>query len=140
MNMHRSNSRGSPPVASRFRATQNEPDYGFTHSGGGWIVSAGRSPAFIRPDPASREIAFMGLPQIVIKIADNQAGNVRELAARAAAMESSFRGEEGIAELSRKIRELAGNPLLRKHFREAGRKLVDGQGARRVVRALKSHA
>ena len=85
---------------------------------------------------SSRELAFMGVPQVVMQLAANQAGNVRALAAHGAAIASSFRGEQDAIDLTQAIRAVADDVALRQRMRDAGRALIDGLGAKRVVESL----
>jgi UDP-2,4-diacetamido-2,4,6-trideoxy-beta-L-altropyranose hydrolase len=81
------------------------------------------------------ELAATGVPTVALCLADNQAPNIAALAgvsllsagrvAEAAAGQFS-RVEEG-------CRQLAGDPALRQRMSDAGRSLIDGQGARRVA-------
>ncbi|MEK7218316.1 MAG: UDP-2,4-diacetamido-2,4,6-trideoxy-beta-L-altropyranose hydrolase, partial [Patescibacteria group bacterium] len=84
----------------------------------------------------SYELAFMGIPSLLFTLAENQRQVAEDLAEREAAR--SLGDPNGIAPpgLAQAIRELLGDPDTRTRFSRNGRKLVDGGGAERVLRAM----
>lgn len=83
------------------------------------------------------ELAFMGVPMLLLVLADNQAPVARCMAALGAARDlgrASALNPAGIAEA---IRGLLAAPEERAAQSAAGRRLVDGRGAQRVAGILK---
>lgn len=84
------------------------------------------------------ELCHLGVPALLLVTADNQQTVAEAVAARGAAVALGPR-EAGSPELmARKIDLLRYSPELRFALAEQGRALVDGQGARRVVQALRA--
>src|ERR1700690_1160291 len=88
----------------------------------------------------SLEMCFLGLPALLIVLADNQRPAAEELHRRGAAINLGEGAQAGPSTLSPCLTHLAGSPGARKAMSERGRELVDGDGADRVVRALRSSA
>jgi UDP-2,4-diacetamido-2,4,6-trideoxy-beta-L-altropyranose hydrolase len=85
----------------------------------------------------SWELAYMGLPSLVLVLAENQRENAAGLAAAGIAVNL---GEAERLEGPRLAEELRGLAMSRARRQEAsrrGRRLVDGQGAVYVVRAMR---
>ncbi|NNJ25328.1 UDP-2,4-diacetamido-2,4,6-trideoxy-beta-L-altropyranose hydrolase [Alienimonas chondri] len=84
-----------------------------------------------------QELAFLGVPAVVIRTAENQAKGV------AAAERSGFVVDLGrfpgltVDDLAAGLHELIADPDRRKAMSEAGRRVVDGHGAGRLVAALR---
>ncbi len=87
------------------------------------------------------EIAATATPAVMVLTEPNQAGNVAAFENAGAAI---FAGPAGAADLHAKVRtavmQLARDAKLRACLGAAGRRLIDGQGARRVARELMSLA
>jgi UDP-2,4-diacetamido-2,4,6-trideoxy-beta-L-altropyranose hydrolase len=82
----------------------------------------------------SWELAFMGLPSIVVTLADNQRRIVAALTRSGISVDAGAIESLDFAErLRSSLTRLAGSPVTRKRMSELGRKQVDGFGAKRVV-------
>jgi UDP-2,4-diacetamido-2,4,6-trideoxy-beta-L-altropyranose hydrolase len=82
------------------------------------------------------ELAFMGLPAILIAIADNQEPIARRLDREGAAVNLGRSGQIGHVDVSTVLASMIGDSNQRRAMSRRGRALVDGRGATRVVRAL----
>jgi UDP-2,4-diacetamido-2,4,6-trideoxy-beta-L-altropyranose hydrolase len=86
------------------------------------------------------ELAFMGLPSVLIVLAENQRDIARKMAACGAAISAG----EGVAldaeRLARMLTALSLDHAGREELSRRGRQLVDGLGAERVVKHLKERA
>ncbi len=82
------------------------------------------------------ELCFLGLPSIFICISDNQVGIAQGVAERGAAVNMGWHADVSSEVLAREILSLAGDEDRRRRMSAAGRKLVDGMGAGRVVRRM----
>ncbi len=81
------------------------------------------------------EICALGLPALLICVAENQAASARSLADLGAALFLDTRGETTTSALRVAIEELE-EPSVREKFSRLGRKLVDFSGAVRVATAI----
>ena len=79
------------------------------------------------------ELAFMGLPSIVIAIADNQKAIAAELDRQGAIINLGWHQDVTIEQIGLVLRELIGDRHKREDMSQKGRKLVDGNGASRVA-------
>ena len=79
------------------------------------------------------ELAFMGLPSIVITIADNQKAIAAELDRQGAIINLGWHQDVTIEQIGLVLRELIGDRHKREDMSQKGRKLVDGNGASRVA-------
>ena len=79
------------------------------------------------------ELAFMGLPSIVITIADNQKAIVAELDRQGVIINLGWHQDVTIEQIGLVLRELIGDRHKREDMSQKGRKLVDGNGASRVA-------
>jgi len=84
----------------------------------------------------SWELAFSGVPTLFIVVADNQAGNAREMDHRGFGLYLGEHSQLDQQRLRSLVSHLAADCGLRADFASRGRQLVDGCGAARVVRAL----
>jgi UDP-2,4-diacetamido-2,4,6-trideoxy-beta-L-altropyranose hydrolase len=84
----------------------------------------------------SLELAFMGLPGLLVTIADNQAPLAKCLAALGCALDLGRAELLDEATLARKLQALSKSRTAREAMASAGRNLVDGYGASRVVQRL----
>lgn len=83
------------------------------------------------------ELAYAGVPTIGFEIADNQTPNVTGFARAGAIVPLPRARSRGFAAgLRRSLRALAEDGGRRQAMADAGRRLIDGQGALRVIRAL----
>ncbi|MEA5487703.1 MULTISPECIES: UDP-2,4-diacetamido-2,4,6-trideoxy-beta-L-altropyranose hydrolase [Pseudanabaena] len=79
------------------------------------------------------ELAFMGLPSLVITIADNQQAIAVELDRQGVIINLGWHQDVTIEQISLVLRELIGDRHKREDMSKKGRKLVDGNGASRVA-------
>ena len=79
------------------------------------------------------ELAFMGLPSIVITIADNQQAIAAELDRQGVIINLGWHQDVTIEQIGLVLRELIGDRHKRENMSQKGRKLVDGNGASRVA-------
>jgi UDP-2,4-diacetamido-2,4,6-trideoxy-beta-L-altropyranose hydrolase len=86
----------------------------------------------------SWERAFMGLPSAVIVLAGNQESVARELAASGVANNLGPIGRLGSGKLADHLASLLRSPLERHRMAEAGQRMIDGDGSRRVHMRLVS--
>lgn len=84
------------------------------------------------------EIAFMGLPALVIVVADNQENVARGLDAAGAAVNCGWFRSLSVDTLAERCAALVADRKRRVSLAENGRRLVDGNGAGRVVRKMLS--
>ena len=86
------------------------------------------------------ELAFMQVPSLVLVLADNQRGGAH--ACEAAGMADVIGDEAAIdpVAVGQAVRALRGDAAVRAAMARAGRQLVDGDGAHRVVQALVTQA
>jgi UDP-2,4-diacetamido-2,4,6-trideoxy-beta-L-altropyranose hydrolase len=85
------------------------------------------------------ENCFMGLPAIALVLAANQQAGAERLRSLGITDTLGRAEEVSSAEIARSIEELRQDPIRRAFMAEAGRKLVDGDGAARVVMHLQQH-
>ncbi len=86
------------------------------------------------------ELAYLGVPMVLIALANNQRGIATALAQRGAAINLGWQADLSPTQIARTINQLAPNVLQRRAMSEVGRSLVDGRGAERVVNAIRSYA
>jgi UDP-2,4-diacetamido-2,4,6-trideoxy-beta-L-altropyranose hydrolase len=84
------------------------------------------------------ETAFMGLPALMIILADNQRPSTEKLAALGIAVNLGWHANASAAKIARDLTRLIKDPILRAELSQTGRKLVDGYGAARVLMHLKN--
>jgi UDP-2,4-diacetamido-2,4,6-trideoxy-beta-L-altropyranose hydrolase len=85
---------------------------------------------------SSLERCCLGLPSLLIVVADNQRGNADALARAGAAVIVGSSADASPARIASALRELAENPARRQAMSEAAFAVCDGGGAFRVVNAL----
>ncbi|MFA6316414.1 MAG: methyltransferase domain-containing protein [Elusimicrobiota bacterium] len=88
----------------------------------------------------SAELAFLGVPMLILATAANQVPSARRMAAQGAAI---FLGDHGRATdnpIKRSILRILGDPRLRRKLSTTGRAAVDGKGAGRTARFLEETA
>ena len=82
------------------------------------------------------ELAFMGLPTLVVQLAENQRPIAVGLDEAGVVEDLGWHTELAADRLAGRIDALRRDPARRRAMSERGQALVDGQGARRVVREL----
>lgn len=82
------------------------------------------------------ELCRMGLPALLIDVAENQTALATELERRGCALHA---GDKSVPaeKIARDLQRLLGSHELRVSLSQKSRRLVDGKGARRVVSALR---
>jgi UDP-2,4-diacetamido-2,4,6-trideoxy-beta-L-altropyranose hydrolase len=81
----------------------------------------------------SWERSFMGLPSLVVVLAPNQEPIARELAAAGAAGDLGSHDRLDVGGLANRLSSLLQSPSERRRMSETGRRLIDGDGVRRVL-------
>jgi UDP-2,4-diacetamido-2,4,6-trideoxy-beta-L-altropyranose hydrolase len=84
----------------------------------------------------SLEMCFLGLPALLIVLAENQRAAAEELDRRGAAMQVAGGAKATPTALAECLASLLASSQKRKAMSETGRKLVDGLGAQRVAAKL----
>lgn len=82
------------------------------------------------------ELAFMGLPSIVMPLAENQKEIARELTARRFFLSFQKLTQENQDEFARGLTTLCSDSVRRTEMSHGARTLIDGKGAARVVQEL----
>ena len=83
------------------------------------------------------ELAYLGLPNVVLVLAENQRRVAEGLEARGVAVNLGHHAAVSDRELADALGALIGDPRRRQAMNERGRQIVDGRGAERVLSALK---
>ena len=96
--------------------------------GADMAVSAGGSTCW--------ELAFMGVPDITIVLAENQRPIAESLHTLGASMNLGWHENLSIPQIAQSIQLLVGDESVRKQMREKGQGLIDGLGASRIVLEL----
>jgi UDP-2,4-diacetamido-2,4,6-trideoxy-beta-L-altropyranose hydrolase len=86
------------------------------------------------------EMCFFGIPRLVIALAGNQCGIAEALHARTACRHLGWHENVTRDQIAGALADLSGDAGMRRKMTNAGRELVDGQGARRVCETLRSLA
>jgi len=94
-------------------------------------VSAGGSSCY--------EIAYFGIPNVIITIADNQLGIAREFHRQQLGVYLGMKHEVKPEAINDKIKELIENHSLRKQMSKQGRNLIDGNGKKRIVDCMERY-
>jgi UDP-2,4-diacetamido-2,4,6-trideoxy-beta-L-altropyranose hydrolase len=82
------------------------------------------------------ELCAMGVPMLLVALADNQRANVRGLAAAGVALDLGDASTLTPGRVAEPLRNLLRSNMERGAMAQRGRALVDGEGARRVVSAM----
>jgi UDP-2,4-diacetamido-2,4,6-trideoxy-beta-L-altropyranose hydrolase len=86
------------------------------------------------------ERAALGLPSILVTLADNQRGVAEILTGVGAAVDGGKLGRDFAPRLRRLARELVDDPAARIRIAEAANQFVDGRGAQRLLLAVVGEA
>lgn len=84
------------------------------------------------------ELAYFGIPNIIITVADNQIKIAKELDLEKISMYLGQMKGVSAEKLKEAVRELINNQTLRKIMSQNGRKMVDGNGKKRIVDFMES--
>jgi len=82
------------------------------------------------------ETAMLGLPALIVQIADNQRPNAQAWDRAGVAVDLGPLQRLDAGRLNDKLVALAGDPALRERMAGLGRECVDGRGTERIVREL----
>ena len=96
-------------------------------------LMAGADLAIAAGGSTNWELAFMGLPSLVITIADNQKVIAAELDRQGVIINLGWHQDVTIEQISLELRELIDDLHKREDMSQKGRKLVNGNGASRVA-------
>jgi UDP-2,4-diacetamido-2,4,6-trideoxy-beta-L-altropyranose hydrolase len=94
-------------------------------------ISAGGSSCY--------ELAYFGIPNIIISIADNQLEISKELDNQKIGIYLGTKNEITKEKLENKLKELINNGSLRQTLSKNGKKLVDGKGKVRIVEFMERY-
>lgn len=94
--------------------------------------------AIAAPGGTCWELAFLGVPMILITLSRDQEANAVAISKAGAAWSLGWHANLSEREIGDSIRNLMNNVASRRALSERGQKLVDGQGAARVVEFLQS--
>jgi len=84
------------------------------------------------------ELLALGTPAIVTAVSDNQIGVARGLSHAGAAVDMGRAGTWSTADLSRAIHDLVGDIERRRSMIDAGKEILGGNGAAKVVAAMQA--
>jgi UDP-2,4-diacetamido-2,4,6-trideoxy-beta-L-altropyranose hydrolase len=106
-------------------------------SGGGGVAEAmaASDMALSGAGVTAWELCAMGVPSVLLVLADNQRPVAEGLVGAGASVSAGDGGVEP-DELALLLGSLAADPAMRRKLADTGRRLVDGRGARRVVTRL----
>lgn len=79
------------------------------------------------------ELAYFGIPNIIIVVADNQLNVVSELDKQKISLYAGKKEEIKENQFENKFKDLVDNNSLRKQMSKNGKKLIDGRGKERIV-------
>jgi spore coat polysaccharide biosynthesis predicted glycosyltransferase SpsG len=82
------------------------------------------------------EALALGVPAVVVTVADNQRAVAEPVIARGAAIDGGWAGPDTARQTAQLARDLLGDAELRAKLSKAGRALIDGRGVWRAVDAL----
>jgi UDP-2,4-diacetamido-2,4,6-trideoxy-beta-L-altropyranose hydrolase len=85
------------------------------------------------------ELAFMGLPGLIITIADNQVEIAKGLGRAGAMIDLGWHENISIEQLAKTLNIILQSHLKRATLSEKGQKLVDGMGGKKIIRAMVEH-
>ena len=110
------------------RVVQNVTDMSDLMAWADVAVSAGGSTCW--------EMAFMGLPNVILVLAENQRGVAEGLDARGIALNLGWYVQVSELDFAQALKMLMSNPARCKAMSEKGRQIVDGAGTDRVVSVM----
>ncbi|RPI48332.1 MAG: UDP-2,4-diacetamido-2,4,6-trideoxy-beta-L-altropyranose hydrolase, partial [Chloroflexi bacterium] len=86
------------------------------------------------------ELALMGLPSLLLILAENQRANAEGLHAAGAAHNLGWHTDASPVEVARETERVLRSPEIREAMARTGQRLVDGYGAQRVVAEMLGRA
>ncbi|HVQ01489.1 MAG TPA: UDP-2,4-diacetamido-2,4,6-trideoxy-beta-L-altropyranose hydrolase [Candidatus Thermoplasmatota archaeon] len=87
---------------------------------------------------SSYELAYFGIPNLLITVADNQLSIAHEMDKQKVGLYLGEKHDLQLDLLKDKVKEFLKNQSLRNHMSENGQKLVDGKGKERIVDAMET--
>lgn len=91
-------------------------------------ISAGGSSCY--------ELAYFGIPNIIITVADNQLNIAKELDKKNVSIYLGKKEDFSSNKIKENVLKLINDNSLRKNMAENGRKLVDGKGKQRIIEVM----
>jgi len=85
------------------------------------------------------ELAFMGVPSLVLAVAENQRGIARALHEVGTARFLGWADEVAAVDLADAISDLTGSPAERERMASIGQSTIDGRGRERVVETMAAY-
>jgi RimJ/RimL family protein N-acetyltransferase len=82
------------------------------------------------------EIAFMGLPSLIITTADNQADIAKELGNACVIIDLGWHEDISMEQYSRAFKEISRDRSKRSYLSKKGQKLVNGKGVIEIIKAM----
>jgi len=82
------------------------------------------------------EIAFMGLPSLIITAADNQAGIAKGLGNACACIDLGWHKNISVEQYSRAFKEVLQDRSMRSNLSKKGKRLVKGKGVIEIIKAM----
>jgi len=79
------------------------------------------------------ELAFMGLPSVLLLLAENQCAGAKELSKRGVALNLGWHGQVEPAQIAQVVTELSASVRTRTEMASQGQNFVDGDGIDRVL-------
>jgi UDP-2,4-diacetamido-2,4,6-trideoxy-beta-L-altropyranose hydrolase len=84
------------------------------------------------------ELAFMGVPMILIVLTSDQSPNASAISCQGGALSLGWHANLSPRQIGDSLKSLMDGPERRREMSELGRKLVDGEGAARVVACMQN--
>ena len=84
------------------------------------------------------ELAFMGLPALMIVLAENQRSNAEQLQSAGVARNLGWHNKLSPEKIAGEIARLTGDFSVRSEMSKRGRELVDGRGSERIMSCLQN--
>jgi spore coat polysaccharide biosynthesis predicted glycosyltransferase SpsG len=84
------------------------------------------------------ELACLGIPSIIISLADNQKGVAKKIGDEGIAAYLGHYEDVSAEDIKRAARELMDDYEGRKGMSDKGKKMIDGRGVKRVVQEIKN--
>lgn len=84
------------------------------------------------------ELAFLGVPMILISLTSDQDANASAISEQGAALSLGWHANLSPRQIGESLKSLMDSPDLRREMSQRGQKLVDGQGPARVVAVMRN--
>lgn len=96
--------------------------------------------AFSAAGSVAWELAYIGVPNLAVVVAENQRRVAEAIDAAGAAVNLGWHHRLEVERLADIVSQLANDPGRRQRMRQSGQSLIDGRGAQRVVQVLQQPA